>query len=334
MSIKVMSWIWEHSKRKSSALLTLLALADFCNDDGECFPGTNRLAKKARISTPTLHNVLFILEHEQDIGIENGKGVYANGGTTNRYYVNGYRLSVGLPAVITGTHSPNVQSLARKQTRFVRLDTPVKTGEQGINPSLQPPVNPSLQPPVKPGLQKPSVKPSVKPKKPASAAQDALPKKITTPASLMNPLKDAIVLAMGWSWDTMTRTEKGTVQTAAKSFAEANATPDEVARCKKECDRREWKNYGAVALTKVLSDLRKAAVPASSNGNGKRKAYYRNAWVEASRLSPDGTLDGTQRPGWLLAEIPAAGEFGGVALKQGEKVYHDGTLPLAWQGLE
>jgi hypothetical protein len=75
--------------------------------------------------------------------------------------------------------------------------------------------------------------------------------------------------------------------------------------------------------------------PASANGNGKRKAYYyQNAWVEASRLSPDGALDGTLRPGWMLAEISAAGDFGGMALRAGEKVYHDGTLPLAWQGLE
>lgn len=75
--------------------------------------------------------------------------------------------------------------------------------------------------------------------------------------------------------------------------------------------------------------------PASSNGSGKRKAYYhQHAWVEASRLSSDGTLDGTTRPGWMLAEITVTGEFGGVALHAGEKVYHDGTLPLAWQGLD
>jgi hypothetical protein len=38
MSIKVMSQVWEHSTRKGTRLLLLLALADFANDEGICYP--------------------------------------------------------------------------------------------------------------------------------------------------------------------------------------------------------------------------------------------------------------------------------------------------------
>ncbi len=34
MSIKIMSAVWRYSKAKGSALLVLLAIADFANDQG------------------------------------------------------------------------------------------------------------------------------------------------------------------------------------------------------------------------------------------------------------------------------------------------------------
>lgn len=89
------------------------------------------------------------------------------------------------------------------------------------------------------------------------------------------------------------------------------------------------------SLTKHWTAFEQAQTPVHSNGNGAhRKAFHAGAWVEPARLSPDYTLDGTQRPAWMLAEIPAAGDYGGVFCAAGEKVYHDGSLPLAWQGLE
>jgi hypothetical protein len=90
-------------------------------------------------------------------------------------------------------------------------------------------------------------------------------------ASVMNPLKDAIVLAMGWSWTTMTKSEKGSVQSAAKELAEASIAPDTVKLLKAECDMRGWKGYTALALCKVVSDVLKRqspATPAPVTSNG------------------------------------------------------------------
>lgn len=108
-----------------------------------------------------------------------------------------------------------------------------------------------------------------------------------------------------------------------------------------------WKSYRAanpnIALVKeppkvysAIAEYRQTK-PATRTVNGtdsRRKAFFAGAWVDALRLSPDYTLDGSLRPAWMLAEIPAAGEYAGLCCAAGEKVYHDGSLPLAWQGLE
>jgi len=51
MSIKWMTWVWQSSPYTGERLLLHLALADFANDEGVCFPSHHTLARKARCST-------------------------------------------------------------------------------------------------------------------------------------------------------------------------------------------------------------------------------------------------------------------------------------------
>ncbi len=51
MSIKAVSWVWEHSPEKSTRLLMLIAIADYCDDEGICYPSVRRLAEKCRLSS-------------------------------------------------------------------------------------------------------------------------------------------------------------------------------------------------------------------------------------------------------------------------------------------
>lgn len=51
MSLKTMLRVWEHSETKRAARCLMLALADFANDDGICWPGTASLAEKINESS-------------------------------------------------------------------------------------------------------------------------------------------------------------------------------------------------------------------------------------------------------------------------------------------
>lgn len=48
MSIRFINYVWEESPYEGRKLLLHLALADFANDEGVCFPSLKTLAKKAR----------------------------------------------------------------------------------------------------------------------------------------------------------------------------------------------------------------------------------------------------------------------------------------------
>lgn len=81
MSIAVMSTLWEHSTRKGSELLVLLAMADFATDDGRCYPSVERLAKKTRLSERNVRYILRSLEECGEIetisqGGRNGANLY------------------------------------------------------------------------------------------------------------------------------------------------------------------------------------------------------------------------------------------------------------------
>jgi len=50
LSIKLMTKVWEQAPYRAEKLLVLLALADWANDKGECWPYHRQVAVKARIS--------------------------------------------------------------------------------------------------------------------------------------------------------------------------------------------------------------------------------------------------------------------------------------------
>ena len=74
MSIRVMTRVWEHATYKEGALLTLLALADYADDNGVCWPGQPELSHKARLGERQLRNVLHMLEGKGEIVSVPGRG--------------------------------------------------------------------------------------------------------------------------------------------------------------------------------------------------------------------------------------------------------------------
>ena len=59
MSIRVMSSVWDDARTQAhTELLVLLALADWANDDGYCWPTISALAAKARLSERAVQQIL------------------------------------------------------------------------------------------------------------------------------------------------------------------------------------------------------------------------------------------------------------------------------------
>lgn len=75
MSIKVMSYVWEHSKHKGSELLTLLAIADCAHDDGtNAFPSIATLAKKTRMTARNTQMVIRKLTDSTELALKPNAG--------------------------------------------------------------------------------------------------------------------------------------------------------------------------------------------------------------------------------------------------------------------
>jgi DNA-binding IscR family transcriptional regulator len=83
VSIKVMSWVWDNGPEKQAERFVLLALADYCNDDGECWPSMAALARKSRVTERGAQKIVRRLVEDGWLEIRAGGGR----GNCNSYLV-------------------------------------------------------------------------------------------------------------------------------------------------------------------------------------------------------------------------------------------------------
>lgn len=77
MSIKIMSWVWDNSPYEGKVLLIHLALADFANDEGTCWPNQKRIAKKCRCSVETVRTSVRKMQEDgliEIVSASSGRG--------------------------------------------------------------------------------------------------------------------------------------------------------------------------------------------------------------------------------------------------------------------
>lgn len=74
MSIRVMTRVWDYADASGGELLVLLALADFAEDSGICYPIVATVAKKARLSERQAHRVLSDLTARGEVATIPGGG--------------------------------------------------------------------------------------------------------------------------------------------------------------------------------------------------------------------------------------------------------------------
>lgn len=99
MSVRQMTLVWEYSRAEGNVLLLALALADWADDDGYCYPSFRQLAKKARIDRSTaIRGIGKLLKSGELEQLEAGHREKTNAGRAAHLRwqkTNGYRLVVG-----------------------------------------------------------------------------------------------------------------------------------------------------------------------------------------------------------------------------------------------
>ncbi|MBX6391150.1 MAG: helix-turn-helix domain-containing protein [Frankia sp.] len=230
-----MSQVWEHSRQHGSALLVLLAIADFADDDGWAYPSIERLAEKARMST---RNVRYVLRHLEASG---ELMIVAGGG---RHQTNRYRVLVAPPVdgetrqddsgkVIQGKNFSETQRRETLQNPAETLQNPAETLQGVAAEPLRT---------VKIRHREPSHMPAA-PSAPRSRQRD--------------PLFEAVVeVCYGTDHQAITRTERSRVNRALKELREVGATPEDVyARAAEYRARSPDYPLTPQTLTKLWTDL-------------------------------------------------------------------------------
>lgn len=128
MSLRVMTVVWDESPRKGGELIVLLALADWANEDGVCWPSVAKLAERARMSERSVQKVLTRLKDAGEVEIHYG------GFISGRNRTNTYR-------VLTGRTFDTPSRAAPPAT--TEGTPPVKAGGTTVEPPVEPPSEPS-----------------------------------------------------------------------------------------------------------------------------------------------------------------------------------------------
>ena len=127
MSVKIMSWAWSQ-KLEPTKKLILMALADYADDDGVCWPSMNRLADKCNVSRRTILRNINVLK---DDGILSSSHRHREDGSmsSSRYVIHAETqcdtlrqnvtppcdTGVTPPATPVSHHEPSLESPFRKE---------------------------------------------------------------------------------------------------------------------------------------------------------------------------------------------------------------------------
>jgi hypothetical protein len=92
MSIRIMSKVWEFYPGGGTELLSLLALADWSDDDGRCYPSIASIAKKIRLKERQAQRLVHKLIADGYVHVT-GNALGGVPGSTRQYRLNISRLT-------------------------------------------------------------------------------------------------------------------------------------------------------------------------------------------------------------------------------------------------
>ncbi|MDO9227454.1 MAG: helix-turn-helix domain-containing protein [Pseudomonadota bacterium] len=141
MSIRIMSAVWDGFPGGGSELLALLALADWGDDAGRCWPSMAKIAEKTRLSRSQAQRVLHGLIDSDFIAVT-GNETGGKPGTTRQYQIRLDRLTGSAHATPTGRMGATGSVDATGSTHT--QEGPHPCGETGRTHATQTVIEPSL----------------------------------------------------------------------------------------------------------------------------------------------------------------------------------------------
>jgi hypothetical protein len=168
VSVKVIGWVWGHSRSRGSERLVLLAIADHCDHDGRnAYPRMAGLAQKTGLSERTVRRSIRALEALGELVVEMNTG--GNGQARPDHRPNAFQ--VVLPHDTAGGH------IDPPRTADGGSDCPPVTYSRGVRLAgtggqIVPPTGGHIDPPNKeePSLRRTVLEPSLGPAAPPPAA--------------------------------------------------------------------------------------------------------------------------------------------------------------------
>lgn len=111
MSVYCASLAWRHGPKDRNDLLVLLAIADFADDEGYCWPSVKTLAAKARMTERGVQKIIRRLETQGYVSVETGTGRK----NCNEYQINLDLLQKGEQETPNRIHPEQGSPRTRKQ---------------------------------------------------------------------------------------------------------------------------------------------------------------------------------------------------------------------------
>ncbi len=149
MSLKVLTWVFDQDIKPATKKLTLIALADFANDQNECYPSVETLTNKTSLNRKTvLKNVAELVA--DGVIADTGKRV----GNTQQVKI--YRININSPKNGTVPKTEQSQICQSNSPNFTMKESQKRDTEPLGNHQIEP--SASTKPPEA-GTEKPALPP-------------------------------------------------------------------------------------------------------------------------------------------------------------------------------
>lgn len=253
MSIRAMQAVWEHSQQTGGALVVMLAIADYAQDDGDgAYPSVGKLARKARMTDRNVNLLLVDLVAAGEITICRGAGPRG---------VNIYRIN--LPGLSTPEYRSS-DNISDENITGEKVSDENISGEKSGKGGVKNPVRggeKSGKEGVKPASPKPSLRTVIDPSEEPSAIPRVRaapkPRDVGDNKRAPDPVWDSLVAGIGYN--PQTTQERKRFGKAVAELKLCGAAPDDI---RHRCDhyRRRWPTMELTpeALIKHWSTLEQA----------------------------------------------------------------------------